>query len=168
MSRNKLQGYEEVYINEELYIFKGNFSFLATLKEISEIDPISISESVNILDPISVRNVLIASLCKKGSIDADDLSIESQYKIIEEMITDYGLQECGILAQYLLSHAMLGDIKKNALDKHQNINSLLNNLVLSRSKIFKNHAFLWAYLLVIFGIYQCMTIKFLGALIVSN
>ena len=168
MSRNKLQGYEEVDINGELFIFKGDFGFLVTLKEISEIDPIFISENVINLDPISVRNVLISSLCKKGGIDTEDLSIEDQYKIVEEMITDFGLQECGILAQHLLSHAMLGDIKKNALDSHQNVQSLLNNLVVSRSKIFKNHALLWMYLLGIFGIYQCMSIKLSGMLIALN
>ena len=168
MSRNKLQGYEKVYINEELYIFKGDFSFLATLAEISEVNPIVISENVINLDPVSVRNVLIASLHKKGDIDSDDLPTEDQNKIIEEMITDFGLQECGILAQHLLSHAMLGDLKKNALENHQSMNSLLNNFVVSRSKIFKNHALLWTYLLVIFGTYVCMSIKFLGVPIALN
>ena len=168
MSRNKLQGYEEVDINGELYLFKGDFGFLATLAEISEINPIAISENVINLDPISVRNVLISSLHKKGDIKSDDLTVEDQYRIIEEMITDFGLQECGILAQHLLSHAMIGDLKKNTLDNHKSVQSLMNSLIVSRSKIFRNHALLWMYILVIFGTYVCMSIKFLGVPIVLN
>ena len=168
MSRNKLQGYEEVDISGELFLFKGDFGFLVELKEISEVDPIAINEYVVNLDAMSIRNVLVSSLRKKGSIDADDISLEEKYSIIEDTITSYGLQECGILSQHILSNAMVGDLKKNAIDSHQNIQTLLNSLVVSRSRIFKNHAFLWTYLLVIFGTFQWLNTKLSGMLIALN
>jgi len=168
MSRNKAQGFEEVNSGDELYIFKGDFGFLMSLKEMSPVDPIAIAEHVAHLDPEHIRNVLMASLRKRDNIESDDMAEEDIQATIEDLITRHGLQECGILAQHILSHAMIGDLKKNALDRHENVQSLLNDLVVSRSKSFRNHALLWGYSLMIFGIFQCMSIKLLGLPTILN
>ena len=161
MPRNKLQGFEEVDSNGVLFVFRGNFGFVAAVKELTGKSVFSLVETIPEGDAGDVKDVLIASLVKRAGDNADDLTPDDKAEIIEQFITDHGFQECCILANHMLTNAMVGNLKKNKLDKHQNVQSLLNSLMISRSKIFKNHAVLWAYLAVIFGIYQCLSIKFL-------
>ena len=159
MPRNKLQGYEEVDSNGVLFVFRGNFGFVAAVKELTGKNVFSLTETIPGGDVEDIRDVLIASLVKRAGDDAEDLTAENKQEIIEQFITDHGLQECSILANHMLTNAMVGSLKKNKLDRHQSVQSLLNSLMISRSKIFKNHALLWAYLLAIFGVYQCLSIK---------
>ena len=159
MPRNKLQGFEEVDSNGTLFVFRGNFGFIAEVKELTGKNAFALAETVPEGDAEDIRDVLISSLVRYAKEGTDDLTAENKRDLIEQFITDHGLQECSILANHMLTNAMVGELKKNALDRHQNVQSLLNSLMISRSKIFKNHASLWAYLAAIFGIYQCLSIK---------
>lgn len=168
MSNSKRQGYEEVDSDGVLYLFKADFGFLASLQELTGSKLFTIAEEIPAGDPEVIRDVLVSSLVKKSGDDVDELSIDSKRELIEDFITRHGLQECSILANHMMSNAMIGDLKKNQIDRHQSIQSLMNHFVISRSTIFKNHAYLWGYLALIFGTYQCISIKLLEMPIVSK
>lgn len=159
MSHNKHEGYEEVESNGRLFLFKADFGFLVSLKELFSVDPFIVCNTLfsGNCEPIYTRNVLIASL--QGEENA---SIADKTLIIEELITIHGMQECWILAQHLLSHAMIGSKKKSQIMANQNLTSIL----VSRSRSLKNHVLLWVYLFVISMVCQCISIKLLDLLIV--
>ena len=165
MSNNKLQGYEEVDHNGQLYLFKADFGFLARLKETTGRFVFTIAEELPAGDPDMVRDVLVCSLVKRAGDDCDDLSVEAKRDLIEEFITEHGLQECTMLANHMMTNSMIGSIKKNKIDRHQTIMGLMESLMISRSQIFRNHALLWVYVATISGICACLSIKLLNPLI---
>ena len=159
MSHNKEQGYEEVQSNDQLFVFKADFAFLVSLKQSSGVDAMSIAELVNDQDPESIRDVLIASLYRRSGVDADEIGNEEKITIIEQFFSDHGLQECLILAQHLLSYAMIGNIKKKQIQNNQSITSMIDSLLFSRFESFKSHLRLWVYVGSISGLCVCMTIR---------
>jgi len=168
MSRSKELGYEEVDSDGVLFVFKSDFGFLVSLKELVQTDPIAIAEKVYENDPESIRNVLVTSFVSEADCDADSLSSDAKREIIEGFITKHGLQECSILAQHMLSYAMIGTIKKKRIDQNQTIGSMISGLLFSRWKNFKNHALLWVYIAAISGIFVCASSKLYMPLIALN
>lgn len=156
--RSKSMGYEVIEVDGAEVTFRANFSFLVYLKEISGLDPIAIHEQVNNGDPLSVKNVLMASL---------QSDMENKESFIEDCITKSGFQECAILAQWLLNAAMIGDVKKKQISNNQKMNRLLDQFVKdSLSKNLKNHLLLWGYLLTASMACVCLSIKITSELFI--
>lgn len=159
MSHNKRRGYEEVDSEGVKYLFKADFSFLDSLRDVTCKSLFTVSQLVHDGDPQSIRDVLCCSI-------VNDNSLEVNKELCEEFITKHGLQECNILANTMMANSMLGDIKKKQISTNQKVSSLIDGLLISRSKIFKNHVLLWVYVSLISGVSTCLTIKYYGLLIV--
>jgi len=163
---SKYTGHEEIIVDDDLFLFKSDFSFLAALKETAGIDPLQLFAqfSANDADPELVCNVLECSIleCNGETIDPNE-----RRAICEELITANGLQECWVLAQHLLSYGMLGDIKKRAARRHGTTQELLEGIGLSgsRSTIAIKQLLLWAYLLLISGTCALLNFKIYERLI---
>jgi len=84
--------------------------------------------SEGLTNPEDIRNVLIAA--------ARDID-EGAEAIFERLIEKYGLQECGVMAQIMVSHAVIGDEKKRAIARGEAIKSLLERMGNSRSMSLK-------------------------------
>ena len=74
---------------------------------------------------------------------AVDLPEDERKELIESLITRYGLQECAIMARVMLSHAMLGDVKKSQIDRGEEVQNLLEQFLPSQSKTLKQVGLLW-------------------------
>jgi len=166
--KSKLQGYEEVDSEGLIYIFRSNFQFIMALNEVSEFDAIEIAEKVNTYDPECIRDVLIASLHCRDGVGTNEISMEDKKSIIEDFITLHGLQECCILAQSLITHSMIGSLKKKQIEENQTVSGMINGLLFSPWQNLKNHALLWAYVSMIFIALQCTTTKIYPLLTALN
>lgn len=117
--------------------FVADYGFLVSVSSIGrDAARIYIDLSEGTIDPECVRDILVCSVA--------DFEDDEKSSLIEDLITRYGLQECAIMAQIMLSHAMIGDVKKRNLAKGEAIQSLTNQLIPSRSKNFAKVGLLWA------------------------
>ena len=166
MSHSKLQGYEDVDVDGVCYVFKSDFSFLAELKQVTGVDPLQIYQrfAEDEGDPDLVRDVLRCSLV---SISGKEVEPEKRQSIAEDLITLKGLQETVILAQYLLSYAMIGDKKKSQMRTMEQNQTILDALSPSPWKNSRNHLLLWGYVALISGLCACLNFKLYGLLIAS-
>jgi len=148
---NKREGYESVDVGGVDHLFKADFSFLAELKEEAKADPMDIFSGFasGASDPILVRAVLVSSLV---SIAGNELVDADKRNAIEKMITEYGLQEAWILAQHMLSYAMIGSIKKSHLGSLEKMNQALGGSLWMNSS---SRLFRWGFPLAIFGGLVC-------------
>ena len=147
MATNKLIGVVGVESGSDLYMFKSDFSFLASLNE-SVGDPMEVyTEFCNgKSDPEFIKGVMIAALKLKNGNTVNSVSDE-----IELLITKNGLQECWALCRHLLAYAMIGDIKKSELHRlkpNKMLQLITEPFLLENSK---NRRLLWAYHLLISG-----------------
>ena len=78
-----------------------------------------------------IRNVMIAGLV---SVDGEDLVDSEIEPYVEYLISEYGLQECSIIARLLLSHALIGDKKKLQTLRVEEVREVMMNLMPSQSK----------------------------------
>lgn len=150
---NKREGYESVDVGGVDHMFKADFAFLAELKDEAKEDPMRLfaSFATGESDPNMVRAVLVSSIV---SVDGVALPDNIRQEVIEELITRYGLQEAWILAQHLLSYAMIGSIKKSRLGDLEKMTQSLGGLSWLSLKSLQSR---WALPLVIFGASVCIS-----------
>ncbi len=152
MAANKLIGVVEVECGSDLYIFKSDFSFLASLHQ-NVGDPMEIyTEFCNgKSDPEFIKGVMVSAIKLKNGKPINHAS-----DVIESLITKNGLQECWVLCRHLLVYAMIGDIKKSELRKLKpsKLSQIITEPFLLESS--KNRRLLWAYHLLISGICACI------------
>ena len=155
MASNKLIGVIEVECGKDLYVFKADFSFLASLNEQAG-DPMQLYTDFvgGSSDPQIIKTVMMASIKSLNGETVKDKSGE-----IELLITKNGLQECWALVRHLLAYAMIGDLKKSELLKLKpnKLAQLIAEPFLLESS--KNRRLLWAYHLLISGFCACIRIS---------
>lgn len=155
MATNKLIGVVDVECESDLYVFKSDFSFLASLNEAVG-DPMDIYTDFcgGKSDPELIRGVMVAAVKTKNGEPIKDVTNE-----IEELITRNGLQECWALCRHLLAYGMIGDIKKSELHKLKlsKLSRIITEPFLLESS--RNRRLLWAYHLVVSGICACISIS---------
>ena len=158
---NKREGYESVDVDGVDHLFKADFAFLAELKDVAKEDPFRIYSTfaTGEGDPDTVRSVLIASLVSVDGVNAPD---NIRQETIEDLITRFGLQEAWILAQHLLSYAMIGSIKKSRLGDLEKMTQSLGGLNWVSLKSLQSR---WALPLMIFGGSVCISTS-LSALLI--
>lgn len=155
MATNKKIGIIDVECESDLYVFKSDFSFLASLKQ-SARDPMEIYTDFcdGKIDPETVKSVMLASVKSKNGEHVKDISNE-----IELLITRNGLQECWSLCRHLLAYAMIGDVKKSELRKLKpsRLSRIITEPFLLES--LKNRRLLWIYHILISGVCACTSIS---------
>lgn len=115
--------------NEELFKdgsktirFAADFGFLCALTEKFDLTKAYTAFANGDMDPKLIREIMVCAL-----VDIDGVVIVDGSKNLcaEDLINRYGLIECSMLAGVLLSHAMIGDIKKSRLAMIEKIMSHL-------------------------------------------
>ncbi len=152
MPSNKLIGVIEIECGNDTFLFKSNFSFLASLQE-ANLDPMNayVKLSNGESDPLMVRQIMQSSIDLKNGESVSKSKIE-----VEILITRYGLQECWILCRHLLAYAMVGDEKKSELRNltPNKLTQIITEPFLLESS--ENRRLLWVYHLLISGICACI------------
>jgi hypothetical protein len=153
LSSNKLLGQIDIECGDDIYLFKSDFSFLATLNE-SHADPMTVYVDLanGKSDPLAIREIMLASIKSKNG-----KPVLKPKKEVEELITRYGLQECWILCRHLLAYAMVGDEKKSELRNMtpSKLTQIITEPFLLESS--RNRRLLWVYHLAISGAYVCFS-----------
>lgn len=154
MASNRHLGMQEVEVGKDLYLFKANFRLIQDLKESNNSDPMKIYEtfSTGACDVDAVVDILSCSIC---SINGKEVS--GSKEIIENLVDQFGIQECWMLCFKLLSDAMIGNVKKSELQMDSKIQQLKKSgNFLSTS--LRKQPFLWIYQAWIFG--TCLWVSF--------
>ena len=114
-------------------ILTADFGFVVAINSYGkDVSQIYSDLSSGMMPAKDIKHVLRAAM----SDDIDD-------NYIEGLITRAGLQECAILAMHLLSHAMIGDVKKSKLAKMEPIQSLIAQFKGSHYRILWSLGLLW-------------------------
>lgn len=119
--------------------------------------------SSGLLPVQDIENILVC-----GIHDIDDIEVKEADRVIiaQQIIDDYGLQECHQLAWVLLSHIMIGKKKCSAIDVRQRREMMIQNLIPGLSTNSKKAGLLWVAIWISSTIAACMTSSFLNLLIV--
>jgi len=165
---NKYEGEETVEVGKDVYLCKVDFRFLVELKEMAGMDPAAIFTNLNSgdCDPDQIKSVVVCALRSENgkSIEAE----EEKKDIAENIIAGYGLQECWLLSQHLLSYAMIGEISKMKLQSLDRKRKFLELVSPFQSENLKNLLLLWGWHLLIFGLSACFSFSLFVWLISKN
>ena len=106
---------EVVKGNGNSYRFSGTFSNVEKLSFRSG-DPnklyMKLSQGeINVTD---IKNVLTCTLMQKNKTDVEDLNLEEEITIF---IDDFGITDSCLVAKTVLSHALIGDVKKKQIER---------------------------------------------------
>jgi len=154
MANNRKLGLEEVPVGDDLYLFKADFKFLQSLKENSSIDPMKMYESFSAGD---CDLDLVVDILSFSVISINGKPVVKTKKIVQDLISRLGLQQCWYLCYRLLSDSMIGDVKKSELRLDEKIQQL-KRLNISLLTNLKEQPFLWVSLVWIFG--TCLWVNF--------
>ena len=133
--------------NKEI-VLVADFGFLEAVNSHGTDVSILYSELASgMLPPAKIRNILI---CAMGE------EIENKKDYAEDLITRYGLQECGIMASMMLAHAMIGDVKKSSIERKEKVKNALETITGSPSMSLRKVGCLWTAQLLTFTILACM------------
>lgn len=128
----------------------GDFGFLVAVNESSgrDVSVIYSELTSGLMPPEDIRNVLA-----NAAVLADDVD---RYAFVEDLINRYGLQECAIMARVMLSHAMIGDVKKSAIEQGDVLRGLVNlEAGASRWRSFLRLGLLWAVSMIVSTALAC-------------
>ena len=134
---------EEIFIDGDRAIrFVANFGMLEALNNFGT-DPSMVFSDLSIgnLNPVYIKNVMSSSVL---DIDNDILSESVKDDLVIELINKYGLQECSIVARMLLTHGLIGDIKKSESALAEQRGLLHEMLIPSTSQNSMKVFYLWA------------------------
>lgn len=114
--------------NEEIFLDDGreirmvaDFGFLVAVNEAGrDVSAVYTDLANGLMPPCDVQTVLACAAVLPDNVD--------RLEFVADLITRYGLQECSIMARVMLSHAMIGDVKKSALDRGAAVQGLLESL----------------------------------------
>lgn len=119
-------------LNGDSYRFAGTFGFLRKVASKGR-DPAYLYDDFvsGLLPPVHIFNVLS---CALEQFNGDDVK-DNHDEIIEDFIEKAGLQESAYVARVLLSHAMIGTIKKKQIRMSEEIQgmSLKTKVFISRN-----------------------------------
>ncbi len=136
--------------NKEI-VLVADFGFLEAVNSHGTDVSILYSELASgMLPPAKIRNILI---CAMGD------EIENKKEYAEDLITRYGLQECGIMASMMLTHAMIGDVKKSSIERKEKVKSALETITGSPSMSLRKVGCLWMAQTMISITLACLTFK---------
>lgn len=112
---------EVATLDGDSYKFAGTFSFLRKLAFMGR-DPAIIYNDLTAgkMPPEHIKNVLS---CALESLNGDEVK-DGHDEIIETFIENAGLQESAYVARVLLSHGMVGSVKKKQIRANKKVNGM--------------------------------------------
>ena len=131
--------------------FVADFGFLVELNEMGR-DVAFVFQDLasGLMPPAEVKNVLVCAIEHGGEEEVIDI------------INRYGLQECSILARLLLSHALIGDIKKSQVSGMEKNRTLLDSLIPSRWENLRKLGWLWMAITASSTALVCLIFSYYG------
>ena len=146
---NKSRECEEIVTDQDAgksYRFAGTFGCIRMLS-LAGRDPSLIFADLadGLLPPEEIKNVIKFSIEQVDGVDIDDMERES---IAIEFIERSGLQDASLLARMMMTHAMIGAVKKKSIRTQEQIESLIPSPSLSRWRIIMKLGSLWVGTLV--------------------
>lgn len=133
----------------------ADFGFLCSVNSLGRDVALVFTDLANgLTPPEDVRNVLVSA--------AVDVPESDRVEYIEALITRYGLQECAIMARVMLSHAMIGDVKKSAIDRAEVVRGILEAALPSQSTSFIKAGSLWAGTVAASTLAVCLIFSYAG------
>lgn len=129
---------EEVFKDgDKHYVLAADFGFLVAVNSCGRDVSMIFTDLANgLMPPEDIRNVLVS--CFR------DVEDDAREEIAEDLINRYGLQECAIMASVMLSHAMIGDVKKSQIAKREEMHSVIESLMPTQSTNLKKLGLLLA------------------------
>lgn len=148
---------QEVFQDEDReLVFVADFGFLVALNTMGRDVAYVFADLVQgLMPPEDIKNVL------ECAVQTDEGEEEGA---VVGLINRYGLQECSILARLLLSHALIGDIKKSQVTATEKTRSLLDSLIPSRWENLRKLGLLWAGISLTSAGLVCLIFKYSGLL----
>lgn len=120
---SKRQGIETVKANGVEYKFKMDFSTLARIEEELNVNLLTMFSGLveNTLPSSNIINVILTETIQSDNKNDD----------IEQILIEFGFQECWALAYTLLSHGMIGDKKKRNLTRSRLIQESFDSVLMN-------------------------------------
>lgn len=108
-------------MNGDSYKFGGTFGFIRKVA-LKGRDPVYLYDDLTtgLLPPDHILNILSCSL---EQVNGDDVT-SNHDEIIEKFIEAAGLQESSFVARIMLSHAMIGSVKKKKIREKDQIQGM--------------------------------------------
>ncbi len=146
---------EEIVIDgENEIVFTADYGFLAAVNSYGKDVSIIYSElNQGLMNPVDIRNILHSGLPRDN---------KEKMVFIEGLISKHGLQQCSIVAFSLMVYGMIGDAKKSAIERREEIEEALTILTGSPSKSLKKVGYLWVAQLTILTLLACSIFKLSG------
>lgn len=103
---------EVATLNGVAYKFAGTFGFIEKLA-LKGRDPAFVFDDLSsgLLPPTHIKNALSCALV---AVDGEDITTGHD-DLIESFIEEAGLQDASLVARVLMSHAMIGSVKKKKM-----------------------------------------------------
>lgn len=140
---------EEIFMDgDRELILVADFGFLESVNSFGrDVSLIYSDLAGGLMPPQDVRNVIVSSIQLEDS--------ENKEEFVESLICRYGLQECAIMASVMLTHAMIGDVKKLAIERREELRSALGKMTGTNSESLRKAGLLWVAALVISTALAC-------------
>jgi hypothetical protein len=138
---------EEVFFIEGTsYKFAGTMGFLRKLA-LKGRDPAFLYDDFasGLLPPEHVINAL---MCGLEQVDGEDV-IDNHEDIVVDFMQKAGLQESAYVARILLTHAMVGDVKKKQIREKEQVEEMQRKTKNFLSRSSKRRGLLWVAILSI-------------------
>lgn len=148
---------EEIFIDgDESLRFVADFGVMNALGDIGH----DVNRLFSILSngdmPVrEIKDILVCSIS-----DIDEHKKES---VVIDLINRHGLQEASIIAQMMLSHGLLGSVKKSMLARRELVRGILDLFHPSPSTSLKRVGLLWGVMCVISTALACLISRLLEA-----
>jgi len=165
---NKLLGEEEIIVGKDHYLFCANFRFLADLKDALPTGPMAIFNALSTDEDASPEHIKQVFCCSLKTVNGKEVSADKMDEVVEEFITLNGMEMSWVVAQHMLSYAMIGDVKKSEIQELEKKRMLLEKLTIFRSASSRSQLSLWVYRLVIFGTFVCSSFSLISLLTLHN
>lgn len=112
---------EVATLNGNSYRFSGTFGFIRKVA-LKGRDPVYLFDDLTsgLLPPEHIKNILS---CALEQVNGDDIA-NDHGEVIEKFIEEAGLQESAYVARVLLSHAMIGSVKKKQIRMNESVEGM--------------------------------------------
>ena len=150
---------EEIFRDGDNHIrLVADFGFMSAVNSYGrDVSMVFTDLSNALMPPLDIKNVLVCA-----AVDIPDGEREA---FVEDLINRYGLQECAIMARVMLSHAMLGDVKKSSMDRAEAIQGLMDQFINTPSASIKKVGLLWVAMCLSSTALVCLIFNLNGTLI---
>lgn len=113
------------------------------------------------MPPSKIKAFLTHTLTHVNGVDADKIDAEKE---VERFIEDFGLEDSARFCTLVLSHAIIGDIKKKRQKRKLLVSIMTSKMYHLTLKVIKKPGYIWATILLILLIVICTNFSYVSTL----